>query len=64
MSDEKIINLASAYFTLEEIILDMISKLPEYGKDCNCRDSDRFSIVDDGIIVRYCLNCGGTITWQ
>ena len=63
MSDEKITSLVSAYFTLEEIILERLSTLPEYGKDCDCKDSDRFSIVDDNDIKSYCLNCGGSITW-
>ena len=61
--DEKLQEMVSAYFTLEEIILEKISKLPMYGKDCDCHVSDRFSIVDDSITVNYCLNCGGSISW-
>jgi hypothetical protein len=66
--DEKIQDMVSAYFTLEEIILEKISKLPMYGKDCNCGEPDccepnRFSIVDGDIMVSYCLNCGGNISW-
>lgn len=61
--DEKIQDMVSAYFTLEEIILEKISKLPMYGKDCDCGESNRFSIIDDDTAVSYCLNCGGNISW-
>ena len=60
--DEKLQDMVSAYFTLEEIILDKISKLPMYGKDCNCREKERFSIADETATACYCLNCGGCIS--
>lgn len=62
--DEKLQDMVSAYFTLEEIILEKISKLPMYGKDCNCwrSEKERFSIVDETATACYCLNCGGSIS--
>lgn len=53
--------LADEYFTIEEKILSEIKKLPNYGKECDCDETNRFCIVDDDSISCYCLNCGGEI---
>jgi hypothetical protein len=61
--DKDISDIVTEYFALEEIILGKISKLPMYGKDCDCSEPDKFAVVDDDITVCYCLNCGGNISW-
>lgn len=59
--NDEIERLASMYFITEDLILKKIAKLPEFGKPCKCNDSTNFMIVDNDIIVGYCLNCGGDI---
>lgn len=57
----RIEKLVDTYFTIEEKILSEIKKLPNSGKVCDCDDPNQFCIVDDDVIARYCLNCGGEI---
>jgi len=52
-------NLASQYYDIEKTILNRISHLPEYGKDCKCEERTPFIIDDCGNSIGYCLNCGG-----
>ena len=52
-------NLASQYFDIEATILNKISSLPEYGRECNCEERTPFIIDDCCDSIGYCLNCGG-----
>ncbi len=66
-ADEKIKNeteeLATLYFATEQTILNKISFLPNNGKECDCDEPSGFCIVEDDNVLKYCLNCGGEMSW-
>jgi len=62
--DKEIEKLADIYFMIEDLILKKLERELCYGDDCLCNEPTNFFIVDDTNIIGYCLNCGGSISWQ
>lgn len=62
----EISDLVEQYYKIEEKIIDKLSKLKNWSKECDCQYLDEvISIVhnngvhNNGGIMKYCLNCGG-----
>jgi hypothetical protein len=58
--------LIAQYIKLENMIIDKLSKLENYGGDCDCGMEDRevFSYIHEGNwkeIMILCTKCGGSV---
>lgn len=56
--------LTEQYFKIEEKIIDKLSKLKNWSKECNCEiEIETICLIEGGfwkpLNIKYCLECGG-----
>jgi hypothetical protein len=59
---ESLSTLVNRYKRIEREICERIDELKNFGSECNCRDTKKFTMVfhgGDDEILCYCLKCGG-----
>ena len=56
--------LAIKHIEIEEELKEELSKLENYGDDCNCDCEEVINLIFEGEYLEvhtYCLNCGGMV---
>ena len=59
---DKLDDACFEYKKFEGTIHELLEKLPNWGDDCDCEDSDHIDLISYGHmtdVMRVCTHCGG-----